>query len=86
MTMNHDMMTRVLAILLILSLVLQHGSLTSTQLAEILQRPQRDTDIDLSHLARLGFVEVMVGTSSTYRLRNLAAPKTTAELRDRNLV
>ncbi len=72
--------------LLILSLVLQHGSLTSGQLAEILQRPQRDTDIDLSHLARLGFVEVMVGTSSTYRLRNLAAPKTTTELRDRNLV
>jgi hypothetical protein len=71
---------------LILALTAQHGTCTAALLGRILDRPQQEIAIELEHLQRLGFVELAVGSAQSWRLRNLAAPQVTAELRRHNLV
>jgi Kef-type K+ transport system membrane component KefB len=71
---------------LILALILQHGSASVALLGRVLDRPLGEITTELEHLQRLGFVEQAVGSAQSWRLRNLAAPQVTAELRRHNLV
>ena len=71
---------------LILALLLQHGSLTPEHLYKILDIPAEQVRIELEHLGRLGFIELIGGTSQHYRLRDIAAAEVTFELQHANLV
>ena len=71
---------------LILALLLQHGSLSVEMLADMLDDPRHDVATQIAHLARLGFVERLMGSAQYYHLRALAAVEVTIELRQLNLV
>jgi|GEM_PF-245520 len=71
---------------LILALLLQHGSLTPEHLHQILDIPTEQIRIELEHLGRLGFIELIGGTTQYYRLRDIAATEVTFELQHANLV
>lgn len=71
---------------LILALLLQHGSLPPHMLCEILLVSPEEIETQLAHLQRLGFVEVIGGTSRYFRIRDLASVEVTFELRHANLV
>lgn len=72
---------------LILSLLVQHTSLTVAQVRNILSRDFEDVQIELEHLERLGYVERSTGQASgTYRLQPFAEALVTPELRRRNMI
>ncbi|MEC9400700.1 MAG: hypothetical protein VX475_23945, partial [Myxococcota bacterium] len=71
---------------LILALLLQHGSLTPEHLHQILDIPTEQIRVELEHLGRLGFIELIGGTTQYYRLRDIAATEVTFELQHANLV
>ncbi|MBA2661703.1 MAG: cation:proton antiporter [Bradymonadaceae bacterium] len=71
---------------LILALLAQHGSLTPLQLHQVIHHSLDEIHVELEHLARLGFVEILAETLENYRLRALAAPLVTHELGQRNLI
>jgi hypothetical protein len=71
---------------LILAMLLQHGSATEAQVSRMLDRPASEIALELEMLQRLGFIEQAVGSAQSWRLRNLAAPQVTSELRRHNLV
>jgi hypothetical protein len=72
---------------LILATLVQHGTLTATQLRVILRRDLAAVQTELDHLERLGFVEMTAGaTTSCYMLRPLSEALVTPNLRDRNMI
>lgn len=72
---------------LILSTLVQHGTLTPSQLRTILRLDLVTVQTELDHLERLGFVEMTAGAStSCYQMRPLAEALVTPNLRDRNMI
>jgi hypothetical protein len=72
---------------LILATLVQHGTLTPTQLRTVLRRDLATVQTELNHMERLGFVELTAGAStSCYQLRPLAEALVTPNLRERNMI
>ena len=71
---------------LVLALILQHGALTPSEIASLLGASGDVVRIELDHLGRLGFIEILAGTRDHYHVRDVAAVQVTGELRHQNLI
>ena len=71
---------------LILALLIQHGSLTLSQLALMLGTEGPEVQTELNQLARLRFVKTVAGASQCYQLQDFAVVEVTRELRQHNLL
>jgi hypothetical protein len=71
---------------LILATLVQHHALSVPRLSSILRAEIDEIRTELNHLRRLGFVECIEGTTTTYQLSPLPGALVTQELRTRNLV
>lgn len=72
---------------LILAALVQHHTLTPTQLQAILRRDLDEVQTELDHLQRLGFVRQLAGRPVVaYRLRDLPGGLVTMSLRNMNMI
>lgn len=71
---------------LLLTCLIQHGSLSIEQLGEILLWPKTEIEKEIYHLVRFQFVEKISSTPQRYEIKTLIEPIITKELRAANLV
>lgn len=71
---------------LLLTCLIQHGSLSIQQLEEILFWPKMEIEKEIYHLVRFQFVEKISSTPQRYEIKTLIEPIITKELRAANLV